>query len=242
MATKEEKQEVIDRLTGPRFYRIMLNGYGGESAYMSISKDAHDFWQPVLEEHGDYDLTTYMNSDGEDEEEYDNIESVPPEAQFLHDIDEGNYKRPWYESHTEFEHTMGVEYGSAYVVVEEVDSDEYNPNYVADVIEGENLSDMLNKLEEESDYELELTSMDCEDEAPKGVEYIAQLYSSEKGTFFEGTISTYGEFDPRKLKVFSTEYLNGEDTITGVQYNGNDIDNEGGDTSGKGYIASVWKS
>jgi len=241
MATTEEKQELVETLKGPRFYRIMLNGYGGESAYMTVSKEAHDFWQPLCEKHGDSDLVTYMNSYGEEEDEYENIESVPPEAQFLHDTDHDNYKRPWYESHTEFEHSYGVEWGSAYIVVEEVDSAEYISNTVADVIDGENLSDMLNELDEESDYELEPVIMGCEDEAPEGTDYIAQLYSSEKGQFFDGVIETVGDFDPKKLKVYTTEYLNGEDTVTSIEYDGVEIDNNGGDTNGKGYSASVWE-
>ena len=243
MATTEEKQELVETLKGPRFYNIQLNGYGGESAYMTITKEAHDFWQPVCEEHGDYDLSTYMNSDGEEEDEYDNIESVPPEAQFLHDnTDNDNYKRPWYESHTEFEHSYGVEWGSAYIVVDEVDSMEYGASHVASVVEGENLSDMLSELEKESDYELELTDMGCEDEAPEGTEYIAQMYSSEKGTFFDGVIETVGEFDPKKLKVYTLEYLNGEDTVTSIEYDGVEVDNAGGDTNGKGYSAHVWST
>ena len=36
--------------------------------------------------------------------------------------------------------------------------------------------------------------------------------------------------------------MNGEDTITSVEYDGVDIDNGGGDTNGKGYYASVWKA
>ena len=241
MATTEEKTELVETLKGPRFYRIMLNGYGGESAYMTISKEAHDFWEPICEEHGDNDLVAYMASDEDDDADYYNIESVPPEAKFLHDADDDNYKRPWYESHTEFEHSMGVEWGSAYLVVEEVDSMEYMSNTIAEVINGENLSDMLNKLEEESDWELELTSMDANVEAPEGTEYIAQLYSSEKGNFFDGVIETVGSFDLKKLKVYTTEYMNGEDTVTGIEYEGVDIDNNGGDTNGKGYSAHVWK-
>tara|TARA_B110000240_G_scaffold5771_1_gene6375 strand:+ start:782 stop:1516 length:735 start_codon:yes stop_codon:yes gene_type:complete len=244
MATSEEKVELVETLKGPRFYNISLTGYGGESAYMTITKEAHDFWHPICEEHGDYDLSTYMNSDGEEDEdlEFDNIESVPPEAQFLHDPDHDNYKRPWFESHTEFEHTMGVEWGSAYITVDEVDSMDYSASHVADVIEGENLQEMLSKLEEESNWELELTEMGCEDEAPEGTDYIAQLYSSEKGQFFDGVIETVGDFDVKKLKVYTTEYLNGEDTVTSVEYDGVEIDNNGGDTNGKGYSASVWKN
>ena len=242
MATTEEKTELVETLKGPRYYNIQLNGYGGESAYMTISKEAHDFWQPICEEHGDYDLSTYMNSDGEEDDEYENIKSVPVEAQFLHDTDEDNYKRPWYESHTEFEHSYGVEWGSAYIVVDEVDSNEYGAGHVASVIEGENLSDMLTELDEASGYELEPVDMGEAYDVPKGTEYIAQLYSSEKGTFFDGVIETVGEFDPKKLKVYTLEYLNGEDTVTSVEYDGVEVDSGGGDTNGKGYSAHVWKA
>ena len=242
MATTEEKTELVETLKGPRFYRITLNGYGGESAYMSVSKEAHDFWKSVCDDHGDYDLSAYMTSDEDDEPEFENVENVPPEAQFLHDTDEDNYKRPWYESHTEFEHTYGVEWNSAYIVVDEVNSQEYNADHVADVIDGENLSEMLNILEEESGWELELTSMDCADEVPEGTEYIAQMYSSEKGTFFEGILETTGDFDPKKLKVYCMEFLNGEDTVVNIEYDGNEIESDGGDTNGKGYSAAIWKS
>ena len=241
MATTEEKTELVETIKGPRFYRIQLNGYGGESAYMSISEKAHDFWQPICEEHGDYDLSAYMTSDDDDEPEFENVENVPDEAQFLHDADDNNYKRPWYESHTEFEHSYGVEWGSAYIVVDEVDSIEYSANHVADVIEGENLQELLNTVEEESGWELELTEMGCSDEVPEGTEFIAQMYSSEKGQFFDGVIETIGEFDIKKLKVYTTEYLNGEDTVSNIEYDGINIENDGGDTNGKGYSASVWK-
>ena len=242
MATTEEKTELVETLKGPRFYRITLNGYGGESAYMSVSKEAHDFWKSVCDDHGDYDLSAYMTSDDDDEPEFENVENVPPEAQFLHDTDEDNYKRPWYESHTEFEHTYGVEWNSAYIIVDEVASQEYNADHVADVIDGENLSEMLNILEEESGWELELTSMDCADEVPEGTEYIAQMYSSEKGTFFEGILETTGDFDPKKLKVYCMEFLNGEDTVVNIEYDGNEIENDGGDTNGKGFSAAIWKN
>jgi hypothetical protein len=242
MATSEEKTELVETLKGPRFYRVQLNGYGGESAYMSVSKEAHDFWQPICEEHGDYDIVQYMNSDGDDKPEYDNIESVPAEAQFLHDKEDDNYKRPWYESHTEFEHSYGVELGSAYLVVDEVDSAEYMSNHIADVIEGENLQDMLNELDEASGYELEPVIMDANDEAPEGTEFIAQLYSSEKGCFYEGVIETVGEFDVKKIKVYTTEYMNGEDTITSIEYDGVEVENNGGDTNGKGYSAAIWEA
>jgi hypothetical protein len=68
MATAEEKQELVDTLSGPRYYRILIQGYGGESAYMSISKEAHDFWVDHTEQYGDNDLVSYMVN-AEDPEE-----------------------------------------------------------------------------------------------------------------------------------------------------------------------------
>ena len=243
MATTEEKIELVEKIKGPRFYNIQLNGYGGESAYMTISKEAHDFWEPICKEHGDTDLVSYMASDDDEDAEYDNIDSVPVEAQFLHDTDDDNYKRPWYESHTEFEHTHGVEWGSAYITVDEVDSMDYNSTpIVSEVIESQNLSDMLTELDEASDYELEPVDMGEAYDVPEGTEYIAQLYSSEKGNFFDGVIETTGDFDLKKLKVYTLEYLNGEDTVTSIEYDGVEIDNAGGDTNGKGYSAHVWAS
>ena len=240
MATSEEKQETIDTLKGERYYRVMISGYGGEAAYMSITKEAHDFWKPLLDDHGDSDLVAYMAADDDEEPDYEEIESVPEEAQFLHDKDDDNYKRPWYESHTEFEHQYGGEYNSCHICVDEVSSAEYNSSVVTEVLD-ERIDELNDRLGEESDYEVEMVQMGVCDEEPEGVEYVAQLYSSEKGTFFDGTITTYGDFDPTKLTIVTTEYMNGEDTISSVEYDGVEIDNDGGDTNGKGYYASVWQ-
>jgi len=241
MATTEEKQELVETLKGPRYYRLSLSGYGGESAYMSISKEAYDFWKPVCEEHGDSDLTEYMLCEELDECDFEEIQDLPVEAQFLHDVGDDNYKQPWYESHTEFEHTHGVEYTSARITVTEVDSIEYGANIVGDedVVDRESLQEYLSTLEEEYNYEIELVEMGCCDEAVEH-KYIAQMYSSENGTFFEGIIETVGNFDPKKLKFHTTEFLNGEDTVTEIYYDGVEVDNYGVDINGKGYSASVW--
>ena len=242
MATTEEKQELVENLKGPRYYRIMLQGYGGESAYMSVSKEAHDFWNAQCDESGDCDLVSYMVSDDDDEPDFEYIESVPPEAQFLHDTEENGYKRPWFESHTEFEHSYGVEYGSANLSVDEVDSGDYSANDIAEVFSYQSLSELHDQLAEETDYEHEMVKMDEAYDVPEGTEYIAQMYSSEKGCFYEGVIETIGDFDPKKLKVYTLEYLNGEDTVTSIEYDGVEVDNDGGDTNGKGYSAHVGAS
>tara|TARA_Y100000287_G_C14175904_1_gene332304 strand:- start:209 stop:922 length:714 start_codon:yes stop_codon:yes gene_type:complete len=237
MATTEEKQELVEELKGPRYYRVLISGYGGESAYMQISKEAHDFWQPICEENGDSDLVAYMLSDDDEEPEYEDVTSVPTPAQFLNNPDDDNYKHPWYESHTEFEHSWGVEYGSAHITIEQVESEDYNATHVKDIL-AEDVDELNDRIIE--DNGTEIVQMDvC---SATTADYIAQLYSSEKGTFFDGIIETTGSFDVQKLQIRTMEYLNGEDTITEVMYNGESVDNLGGDTNGKGYYASVWKA
>ena len=68
------------------------------------------------------------------------------------------------------------------------------------------------------------------------------MYSAEKGTFFDAIIETVGDFDLKKLKVYCNEYPNGEDIVDGMEYDGVDLDNQGGDTNGKGYSAHVWST
>ena len=239
MATSEEKTELVETLKGPRYYRLTLNGYGGEGAYMSISKEAHDFWKDHTEQYGDHDLVQYMINAQDQDFHFEDIEGVPTEAEFLTD-DDGDASS-WYESHTEFEHSYGATYGSAYITVDEVDSNQYMSKPVVEVIETQDVQVLNDQLCEETEFEVEMVTMTCCDEQPN-VEYVAQLYSSEKGQFFDGIIETVGEFDLKKLSMVTTEYMNGEDTITTVTYNGVEVDNQGGDTNGKGYYAAVWEN
>ena len=236
MATSEEKQELVDQLSGPRFYRINLWGYGGEAAYINLNRDQYEFWNEVVEEHGDSDVVNYMVSAEDGEFEFEDITGVPEEADFMKDQD-GDY-RPWYEHHKEFSHQWGIEYSSATFSIDEVDSAEYGADYISNVLDGTNLDDYIQNIMEESDYEAEL--LDSGPEEEYGDEYVLQFYSAEKGTFFDGVIETTGDFDPKKLKVYTSEFPNGEDIITSIEYDGVDIDNQGGDTNGKGYSVHVW--
>jgi hypothetical protein len=237
MATSEEKQETVDMLKGERYYRISLNGYGGEAAYINLTKEAYEFWKPVTEEHGDHDLVQYMVEAETDDCVFEDIDAVPPEAQFM---TEDEYTYPWYEAPNEYVHQYGVEYSSSYLNVTEVDSNEYNNNEIADVVEGESFQEYLDGVMEANDYEIDLVESD-EDMDGEG-DYVVQFYSSEKGQFFDGIITTYGDFDPKKLVVVITEYPNGEDIVTSIEYDGTEVDNQGGDTNGKGYSAHLWKN
>jgi len=240
--TTEQKQELIDTLKGPRYYRVHLWGYGGEAAYININKEAYEFWKPITDDEGDSNLVEYMvNAEGGDLDDLEVV--VPPEAMFMQEETDGEvYAYPWYEAPGEFCHQHGVDFSNARISIEEVDSGEYMSKHVADVIDGEDLSELLDKVEEESNYEIEPKDWgECDTFGEEG-EYVLQFYSSEKGSFFDGIIETVGEFDIKKLKAVINEYPNGEDIVDGLLYDGVDIDNQGGDTNGKGYSAYLWKN
>jgi len=237
--TPEENQELVETLKGPKYYRIQINGYGGESSYMAVSKETYDFWHPVTEEHGDGDLVAYVINAEDEDFEFDEIEEVPVEAQFM--TDEDGDPRPWYEPPNEIEHTFGGTYDSCWITVDEVAGEDYDSKSLREVLDREDVAELVDRIYEESgDDCVEILSTSCCDEPE--AEYIAQMFSSEKGCFYEGIIETVGEFDPCKLKIHSVEYLNGEDTITEIYYDGEEVDNMGGDTVGKGYYAAVWKN
>ena len=65
-------------------------------------------------------------------------------------------------------------------------------------------------------------------------------YSGEKGTFFLGHVELDGEFDITKLKIVISDVEVGEffyfgDIISNVLYDGEELDNWGGDTDGKSF-------
>lgn len=238
MATAEEKQELVDTLKGHRYYRITLWGYGGESAYLKLTPEQYDFWKEKNDE--DYDNVVNYMVNAEDE---GCPEDVPEEMDFMRDDYEGEtVYRPWYEAPTEFSHQWGVEVGSARITVDEAESEEYNSQLIGTVIDGKDLKDYLDSLEEENNYEISLIEMSVADGTDEQPDHVLQFYSSEKGTFFDGLIKTVGEFDIKKLKVYTEEYPNGEDIVTNITYDGEDIENTGGDTNGKGYSVHMWSN
>jgi hypothetical protein len=230
MATKEEMHETIETLKGPRFYRIQFYGYGGEAEYMKLTKEQYEFWKEQIDENGDGDAVNYVVNAEDEQFDFEHISALDDPMKFLSDEDG---PRPWYEAPTGFTHQWGVDYSNANISVDEVDSEDYSAGHVADVVE----SSTLNEWCEVNEVEVEMGVDEVEEP-----DYVAQMWSAEKGTFFDGIIETVGDFDPKKLKIYTSEYLNGDDTIQSVEYDGNEIDNQGGDTNGKGYSFHVWSN
>ena len=249
MATSQEKKELVEELKGPHFYRITVSGYGAETSYIKLNKEAFDFWKESLEQ-GDTDCVHYVitsedktPTDVNEDEEYEDIkgEDIPRAAMFLHDEDD-EIGSSWYEPPNEFDHVWGVSADNAYVTIEKVETDEYNAGHVEDIVDHEDLYELIDRVAKEHNYEIENNEglKEGSNYANKG-EYVFQFMSSEKGTFFEGTFETPGLIDLSKLVFVIDEAPNGEDTLFSINYDGEEIDNQGGDTNGKGYYAYVWE-
>jgi len=236
MASPQEKQELIDHLKDPRFYSVTLWGYGGESAYINLNKAQYDYWKAEMDENGEENIMEYMlEAEEKEKSEWTNI---PDEAHFMYD-EEGD-ARPWYEHHDEFEHQYGVSYDHGNLSIDEVKNAEWSSGVIKSVVDAKDISEWIETLNEGREDYLDIVEMGCVDNY--GDKYVLQFYSSEKGTFFDGMIETHGEFDPAKLKIFTTEYPNGEDIVTELHYDGVEIDNNGGDGNGKGYSIHLWEN
>lgn len=77
--------------------------------------------------------------------------------------------------------------------------------------------------------EIESTTIEDPDDQPTG--YYFKGWSSEKGHFFSAEFDAE-EFDPKKLK-FSATNVDCDVVIDSVEYDGETLDNDGGDTRGK---------
>lgn len=255
MATNEELIEVIKN--PDRYYHISINGYGGETTYARISYNAYQYW--AAQE--DSELESYMSSP-ESYVEEDNP-NLPLEANFLYDPKD-DYYNEWYETPQELEHCYGVDIDNSWICIEERDGDSYDSLHIADITDSASV-DTLKYIEEhniekdESEFDLEQAlypnghyeenDKDGEEGEPKPLDdgtvpepYVFYGMSSEKGNFFDGVVHVTdgSKFNPKKLKISVVAQPNGDTIITEVEYNGEAIDNNGGDTTGKGYYASVW--
>ena len=250
MATLKEKEDLLESFKGPHFYRIRIWGYGAETSYMNISKEAHDFWKAQVEENGDSDAVHYvLNAEDKTpeevniDEEFEDLDpaTIPREAMFMHNEEgEGSsYYEPW----DQFDATYGAPIDSAYLTVEKVAGTEYNAEHLEDIIEHEDCNDFVQRIGDETDWDVEVYAEDHGkgDVYPKKGQHICQFMSSEKGTFFETVIETALPFNQNLLKLQVAEAPNGEDLIYGLEYDGEEIDNDGGDTNGKGYYVYFYE-
>ena len=212
-----------------RYYRIFINGYGGESVYGKITKEQYEFWSnhEKLEELGFEDGEGAINEYFWDQEEHE--DKVPEEARFE--------ASDWYEM-DDIEHSNGVTSDSARVSIEEYDGGEWESQHVTYFLEGD-----LQQLITEQDIDVDEGILDLDEHQDKeGHCYVFYGMSVEKGSFVDATVEIPDgeEFDISKLNFSIMEMPNGDNIVSDVTYNGEYLDNQGGDTTGKAMYMEVW--
>jgi hypothetical protein len=207
MATKEEKQELVEILKfTPRTYKVRLWGYGGEYVMGAVDRKVYDYFR----EHR-LDLQEFSW-----DYEYAEKNNIPEE---MRPFEPGN----WHDCDN-IGHSWGVDRNCGTLQV-----DDENGNTIYE----KELESLGGGGLEEDPPEPEWGGGDevCIDSQPKGTVVFIGV-SSEKGTFFESDLELTIPFNPGKLTL-SYDEIDGNEVITGVSYNGEELVNDGGDTNGK---------
>ena len=220
MATLEQKQELIDVLKfTPRTYKLFLWGYGGEYVMGTVERKIYDYFK-----HRRLNVSEYAwDSDYADEHNIpEEMQPFPPGS--------------WYEC-SDMAHISGVDRSCGTL---QIDNENGETIYQKELenITGYEDSEGNPEPEWACDQEVWIDEKD-----PGTVVFIGT--SSEKGTFFEADLPLTAPFDPAKLTLTYDE-VDGNEIISRVEYDSVELDNYGGDTSGKSsdfgfYIAGSQK-
>ena len=214
MPTTEENVELIETIKNPeKYYRIVVSGYGAETTYTKLSKEVHDYW---VEKDND-ELVEYCISPDE--------QSVDSAFDFLYDAKRDMYQM-WFDNDNIMQNLWGCTLEAAYLTVHQVENNDYQSDEIRVVCEDKEI--------DFDDFEVEF------DKAPFHKGNMLEFSSIEKGTFFDVTIMINEKFDLKKLTFVTEETMGGEDFIVGLKYAGDDLENWGGDTHGKGYFAQIF--
>jgi hypothetical protein len=205
MATQEEKQELINVLKfTPRTYRVRLWGYGGEHVMGTVDRKIYDYFKQRR-----LDVSEFA-WDGD----YAEANNIPEDMQPF-------YPGNWHDCDN-MGHCWGVDRSAGTIQV-----DDENGNTVYE----KSLEDIVGYDEENPEPEWTCGDEVWIDSQPAGsVVFIGT--SSEKGTFFEADLELKMPFDPAKLCLHYDE-IDGNEIITTVSYDGEELNNDGGDTNGK---------
>jgi hypothetical protein len=213
---------------------VQVFGYGAEVGHIKVSEEAYTWWKKTNEE-DEYALVSYLQATEEDE--YEGPE-IPKGADFLGDKEYG--KLYWADSSELIDQYWQTTTDHARVEIE-VDGksvfaeDDTSPFFLDVVVD--DMDDNDNK-----DITMSYNSNELAYNSFKKAKYIITFESVEKGCFIDSTVKLDDKFDKSKLVFHTEEDWDGNNTISGVDYDGEDLEDIGGDSNGKGIYAYVWKS
>jgi hypothetical protein len=212
MATKQQKEELIDILKGnKKRYEIHLTGYGGEIVLGTVTQEQYEYWSE-----NEADFEEHCN-------DWDNELGVSDDLIIVRD-------GSWHDVDN-LAHETGCEFSNAcWVTVYDEDNNEvWSSPLDHEALENKGVDTEGFATDE---YNVEFDS---------DVEYGFMGQSVEKGTFFTGEFETFGDFNPKKLS-FSYIDIEGWTLINGVSYESEIVDDTGGySTTGKGLYFKVFK-
>jgi hypothetical protein len=187
----------------PRTYKIQMWGYGGERVMGTTTQEVWDYCN-----NNQVDLSDIAWN-------YDACEEMGLDEDLL-PFPPGS----WYECDS-MGHVSGVSRDSGTLQIEDENGETVFEKSFDDITGG--------GCDGEPDW-------CCDDEVWIGSRKTGEIVfvgsSNEKGTFFEGEIELTAPFDITKLELHYDEF-DGEDIVTSIVYDGEDIDNCGGSTDGK---------
>lgn len=216
-----EHDKLIETLKfTPRTYKIRLWGYGGEYVMGTVDRKIYDYFRQRR-----LDVSEFAwDSDYADEQ------NIPEEMYPF-------YPGSWHDC-DDMGHCWGVDRSAGTLQVEDEQGN---------TVFEKSLEDINGFGEDDENPEPEWHGGDeiWIDAKPAGTVVFIGV-SSEKGTFFEGELPLTMPFNPGKIALVYDE-IDGNEIITGVKYNDEDIENWGGDTNGKSsdfglYIAGSQKA
>jgi len=207
MATKEEKEKLIEILKfTPRTYKIQLWGYGGEYIMGTVDRKIYDYFR-----------SRRLNlSDFAWDSDYAEENDIPEE---MWPFTPGSY----YDCDN-LCHEHGVDRNAGTLQI--MDENE-------DVVYEKQLGDITGYEDSDGNPEPEWGGGE---EYWIGGQPVGTVVffgvSNEKGTFFEGELPLKTPFNISKLELGYDE-IDGNDIINMITYDGEQVDNWGGDTNGK---------
>ena len=201
-----EQQKLIEVLKfTPRTYKISMWGYGGEKVMGTVDRAV---WDYCMEHQVDLSEIAWGDEDTAQEEMGLDLDMLP--------FPPGS----WYECDS-MGHISGVSRDAGTLQIEDENNETVFERSLDSIVGG--------GCDGEPDWY-------CDDEVWVGSRSKGEVVfvgsSNEKGTFFEGEIALRAPFDITKLELHYDDF-DGEEIVTSVVYDGEDIDNWGGSTSGK---------
>lgn len=204
MATKKQKQELIERIKfTPMTVQLMIQGYGGEAYAGRVPRETYDFFKK-----NKYDLEEYASDwDGEwNERVPEEVQPFPPGSAYECD-------GLWHASGAELSDLNNIELYDENGKELWCCSAGYNELDEVGVVVGEGGGTDLDDLDEGT--------------------VVFWGGQGEKGCFFDAEFTLREPFDPKKLQI-TYENCDGWYLITSVEYDGEELDGTGGySTTGK---------